>query len=80
LIKNTLRVRIPIKNERRYDVNVTSDICGEGDDKELLTVDDIVPGTHVKCVLEWKHIWIIDKTYGYFWTVKDIEIQKINDI
>ena len=66
--QSALRVRIPIKYGRRYDVEVFK----ESDD--LATVGDINPGTKVKCTLEWKHIWIIDQTFGYFWTVKKIEI------
>jgi hypothetical protein len=80
LVKNTIRVNIPIKNQNRYNVNVTSDISGITEDKDLLTVNDIVSGTKAKYTLEWKHIWIIGKTYGYFWTVKNIEIQKIDKI
>jgi hypothetical protein len=70
--QSTFRVRIPIKNNKRYDVIVNSK--NEAIDYNLATVGDIVPGSKIKCVLEWKHIWIIDRTFGYFWTVKEIEI------
>jgi hypothetical protein len=65
--QKALRVRIPVKHNR-YAIEI------EHPDDTLFTVGDITPGTRMICTLEWKNIWIIDHSYGYFWTVKSIEI------
>jgi len=70
--QDALRVRIPLKNGKRYDVEVHSK--NEAIDYNLATVGDIVPGAKLKCTLEWKHVWIVGRTFGYFWTVREIEI------
>ena len=66
---NTLRVKIPLTRSGALDVEVLT-----ADDDTLSTIGDIVPGSKLRCTLEWKNVWIIDETYGYFWTVKQIEI------
>jgi len=69
--QNSLRVRLPIKYGRVHGVTINSN---DGD--SLATIRDIVPGTKVQCVLEWKNVWIIDRTFGYFWNVTEINIHR----
>ena len=66
--KDYIRVQFPMKFGRINGVEIVQ----EGND--LATIGDITAGSLVQCELEWKNIWIIDKTFGYFWSIKKIEI------
>lgn len=65
-----LRVQLPMKYSRIHGVEITNP------DGEECTIGDITPGSTVICEIEWKNVWIIDQTFGYFWTVKKIILVK----
>ena len=66
-----LRVQLPMKYNRIDGVEIVDDVNGD-----QCTTGDITPGTLVECELEWKNVWIIDQTFGYFWSVKKISIHQ----
>lgn len=68
-----LRVQLPMRFQRIHNVTVVNE---SGED---LCIDNITPGTLIECELEWKNVWIIDKTFGYFWSVRKIEIKTEKD-
>ena len=69
-LKDCLRVQLPMKYNRIHGVEIIKE--GDEEDVSLVTVGDIKAGTLVQCELEWKNVWIIDQTFGYFWSVKKI--------
>lgn len=75
--KNFIRVKIPLRHHK-YQFKVykhtTNENTSSGEDIEESSALHITPTSIIRLILEWKWLWIVDKKFGYYLTVKEVHI------
>jgi hypothetical protein len=75
--KHYIRVKIPVRhNKFQFKVykHTTNENTLRGEDIEESSALHITPTSILRLVVEWKYLWIVEKTFGYYLTVKEIHI------